>query len=145
MDNLEGVTTVKGCATPARGYWKRLVLLFLFPAALALQTVAQAQTCRLNAGWPAFDYDGKPAQADGSYSKTTVAGSQIETAHYAAESRTMTAADGRLQVRLDCKEYKNLPVEEYAVLLTNLSKTESTGITANFRSCLLYTSPSPRD
>ena len=96
-----------------------------------------AQTCRLNACWPAFDYDGKPAQTDGSYSKTTVAGSQIETAHYTAESRTMTAADGRLQIRLDCKNYKGFPVEEYAVLLTNLSKTEPTGIAGNFRSLKL--------
>ena len=49
----------------------------------------------------------------------------------------MTAADGRLQVRLDCKNYKQLPAEEYAVRLTNLSKTEPTGITGNFRSLKL--------
>ena len=87
--------------------------------------------------WPAFDYDGKPAQTDGSYSRTIVTGSQRETAHYTAESRTMTAADGRMQIRLDGKNYKSFPAEEYAVVLTNLSKTEPTGIVGDFRSLKL--------
>jgi len=133
MNKFKEVITVTTRATPYLGHL-RSNLLFVFLAAQILPAVAQAQTCRLNACWPAFDYDGKPAQADGSYSKATVAGSQIETARYAAESRTMTAADGRLQLRLDCKTYKGYPVEEYAVLLTNLSKTEPTRIAANFRS-----------
>jgi len=91
----------------------------------------------LNGSWPAFDYDAKSAQADGSFTKTTVAGSQIEAAGYASQSRTMAAADGRLQVRLDYQNYKDFPAEEYAVLVTNLSKTEPTGIAANFRSLKL--------
>ena len=49
----------------------------------------------------------------------------------------MTSADGKLQIRLDCKNYKAFPAEEYAVQLTNLSKTEPTGIAANFRSLKL--------
>ena len=116
---------------------KRWLLLSVFLAAQVLSAVAQAQGSRLNACGPAFDYDGKPAQADGSYSKTTVAGSQIDTERYTAESRTMTAADGRLQVRLDGKTYKGFPAEEYAVVVTNLSKTEPTGIASNFRSLKL--------
>ena len=100
----------------------------IFPAA------AQAQGPRLKTCWPAFDYAGKPAQADNSFSRSTVAGSQRDTARATAESRTMTAADGRLQIRLDGKTYKGFPVEEYNVLATNLSKTEPTGIIGNFRS-----------
>ncbi len=119
---------------PLSGPVKRWLLLFVLLVGQGFPAVAQGQTCRLNAIWPAFDYDGKPAQADGSCLKTTVAGSQIETASYAAETRTMTAADGRLQVRLDGKNYKGFPAEEYAVLLTNLSKTQPTKIAANFRS-----------
>ena len=114
-----------------------VLALSVFPAVPVFSTEAQTQTSRLNASWPAFDYGGKPAQADAFYSRTTVAGSQIKTVRYAAESRTMTAADGKLQVRLDGKNYKGFPAEEYAVLLTNLSKTEPTGITANFRSLKL--------
>ena len=106
-------------------------------AAPVFQGSAQGQACRLSACWPAFDYDGKPAQTDGLFSSAVVAGSQAETAHYAAESRTMTAADGKMRVRLDCRSYKEFPAEEYAVLLTNLSKAEPTGVTSNFRSLKL--------
>ena len=106
-------------------------------AAPVFQPDAQEQTCRLNTCWPAFDYDGKPAQTDGSYSRVIVTGSQTETANYTAESRTMTTADGKLQIRLDCKNYKKFPAEEYAVRLINLSNTEPTGVITNFRSLAL--------
>ena len=136
MNRFKNAITVTAYATSSLGQrrWLRLLLLL---AAQVFPTVALGQTGRLNCGWPAFDYDGKPAQEDRSYSKATVAGSQIETARYAVESRTMIAADGRLQVRLDGKNFKGFPVEEYAVWLTNLSKTEPTGIAANFRSLKL--------
>lgn len=104
---------------------RRFVLLFAFLAA----QVACAQIW-----WPAFDYDGK---ADGSCSRTTVAGSQIETVRYTGETRTMTAADGKMQVRLNCRSYKHFPADEYAVQVMNLSKKEPTGITSNFRSLKL--------
>ncbi len=133
MNKFKKAITVTACATASPNHL-RLTLLLVLLTAHVLPTMGLAQTCRLNASWPAFDYDGKPAQADGSCSKATVAGSQIETAGYAAQTRTMTAADGRLQVRLDGRNYKGFPAEEYAVLLTNLSKTEPTGIVANFRS-----------
>ena len=133
MNKFKKAITVTACATASPNHL-RLTLLLVLLTAHVLPTMGLAQTCRLNASWPAFDYDGKPAQADGSCSKATVAGSQIETAGYAAQTRTMTAVDGRLQVRLDGKSYKGFPVEEYAVLVTNLSKTEPTGIVANFRS-----------
>ncbi len=136
MNKFKTRTTVTAGATLFLGP-RRWMLLFILLAAQVLPNVAWAQNCRLNASWPAFDYDGKPAQAGGSTSEATVAGSRIETARYAAESRTMTTADGRLQVRLDGKNYKGFPAEEYAVLLANLSKTESTGIAANFRSLKL--------
>ena len=103
------------------------MLLFVLLVGQVFPAVAQAQIPRLNSCWPAFDYDGKPAQADTSYARTTVAGSQTETARYAAESRTMTAADGRLQVRLDGKTYKGFPAEEYAVLVANLCDCSITG------------------
>lgn len=133
MDSLRRAITATACTTHVPGNLG-FVLLAAVVAAPILATVAWAQTCRLNASWPGFDYDGKPAQTDDSYSKATEAGSRIETARYVAESRTMTAADGRLQVRLDGKNYKGFPAEEYAVSLTNLSKTEPTAIVANFRS-----------
>lgn len=133
MDTFKKVIADTECATLFPGHrWS--MLLFVFLATQVLPAAAQAQNGRLTAGWPAFDYDGKPSQADGSFAKTAVAGSQIETVRYAVESRTMTAADGRLQVRLDGRNFKGFPAEEYAVLLTNLSKTEPTGIVANFRS-----------
>ncbi|MBI5818764.1 MAG: alpha-galactosidase [Verrucomicrobia bacterium] len=137
MNQLKKAMTAIARAIPFPGCSQRWMLLFVFLAAQAVQAAAPAQTSRLNACWPAFDYDGKPSQTDGSFSKTTVAGSQTATARLTAESRTMTAADGKLQVRLDCKTYRNFPAEEYAVLLTNLSRTEPTGIADNFRSLKL--------
>lgn len=98
---------------------------------------ATDQTQPLRACWPAFDYDGKAAGTDAAFSTAMVAGSQTETAHDTGESRTMTAADGRMQVRLDGRSYKEFPAEEYDVWLANLSKTEPTGIASNFRSLKL--------
>ncbi len=83
---------------------------------------------------PAFNYDGKTAETDDSYSTTVAAGSQAKTSKYTAESKLITAADGKLQIRLDCKTYKDFPAREYSVELTNLSKTEPTGIVSDFRS-----------
>lgn len=135
MDRFKRITA---CATPfVGGYLKRYILALVFLAAPAFQTGAQEQAFRTNAFWPACDYDGKTAQEAGLYSKAMVPGSQSATAHYAAESRTMTAADGKLQIRLDCKKYKQYSAEEYAVQLTNLSKAEPTGIASNFRSLAL--------
>ena len=110
MDTFKKVIADTECATLFPGHrWS--MLLFVFLATQVLPAAAQAQNGRLTAGWPAFDYDGRPSQADGSFAKTAVAGSQIETVRYAVESRTMTAADGRLQVRLDGKNYKGFPAE----------------------------------
>ena len=127
------------CPTHFPGYLRRSVLAFAVVAAQALPIVAQTQASRLNTCWPAFDYDGKPAQADGSHSRTTVTGSQPDTARFTAESRTMTTADGKTRIRLDGKKYKNFPAEEYAVALTNLSETEPTGTISDFRSPTRFT------
>lgn len=116
---------------------KRFMLLLTLLAAPVLQAGAQTQARPLRACSPAFSYDGKASQTDASCSRTIAAGSQADTAQYTAESRILTAADGKLQIRLDCKTYKNLPAEEYSVRLTNLSKTEPTGIVNNFRSLSL--------
>ena len=124
-------------ATSAFRHARRWLLWLGFLAAQVLPAGVQAQIPPLNTCWPAFDYDGKPAQTDDSFGKATVAGSLCETASYVGESRTMTAADGRLQVRLDGKKYKAFPVEEYAVQLTNLSTTESTAMIGDFRSLKL--------
>jgi len=94
--------------------------------------------------WSAFDYDGKPAHAEGAYAQAVVAGSRVSTADYAAESRTLTAPDGKLQVRQTCKQYTRYPAQEYAVDVLNLSKTEPTAITRNFRSLkLALNAPEP--
>jgi alpha-galactosidase len=123
------------CATPFfGGQVKRFILLPCFLALPVFLACVSVRADRMTAWWPAFDYDGKPAQADGAFSKAVVPGSRTGTANYTAESRTMTAADGKLQVRQECKSYKRFPAEEYAVQLLNVSKTESTGIAGNFRS-----------
>ncbi|MEN6498370.1 MAG: alpha-galactosidase [Thermoguttaceae bacterium] len=113
---------------------KRFMVLLALLAATLFSARAQAQACHGNPCWPAFNYDGKPSQTDRSYSTAIAAGSQTETAQYTAESKLITAADGKLQIRLDCRRYKSFPAEEYSVQLTNLSKTEPTGIINNFRS-----------
>jgi alpha-galactosidase len=110
-----------------------MAILTLMAAPL-LQASAQPQADSLKTCWPAFNYDGKPSQTDGSYSRVTVAGSQRETAKYTVDSKLMTAADGRLQIRLGCRTYKNFPAEEYSVRVTNLSKTEPTGTINTLRS-----------
>jgi len=121
-------------ATPVPAHLRRMMLFSLLLAAHVIPAIAQAQSPRLDICWPAFDYDGKPAQTDAAYSKAILPGSERETAHHTAESRTMTAPDGKLQIRLDGKNYKDFPAAEYAVSLTNLSKTEPTGIVGGFRS-----------
>lgn len=123
---------------------KQFIVLLTLLAALVLQARAQAQASPLNTCRPAFNYDGKPSQTDDSYATTLAAGSQLETAHYTAESKIITAADGKLQIRLDRRTYKSFPAQEHSVRLTNLSKTEPTGIVNNFRSlCLSVDIPQP--
>ena len=101
------------------------------------ERIATDQTHPLGLCWPALDYDGKAARTEAAFSTAMVAGSQTETAHYTGESRTMTAADGKMQVRLDGRSYKEYPAEEYDVRLANLSQTEPTGIASDFRSLKL--------
>lgn len=107
------------------------MILFAVPVLVADARAQgdQGKLCR-----PAFNYDGKPALAEGSYSESIVPGSQVDTAQYSGASRLLTTADGKLQIRLDFKNYKQFPVEEYSVQLTNLSKTEPTALIENFRS-----------
>jgi alpha-galactosidase len=111
--------------------------ILTLPAIVLAAMTACAPLVVARDGWPALDYDGKPAETSGAFSKATVAGSKTVTARYTAESRTMTAADGRLQIRVDRKEYRNFPAQEYAVRLANLSPSEPTAIAGNFRSLKL--------
>jgi len=111
-----------------------LVVLSL-PFIHACMTVSSGG--RLNAGGPAFNYDGKPAQIEAAYTCAVVPDSRIKTAGYIAASRTLTAPDGKLQIRLDGKTYRQFPAEEYAVRVVNLSQTEPTGVVDDFRSLKL--------
>jgi alpha-galactosidase len=113
---------------------KRLLVSLALLAAPVLQVSAQTQAKHFDANGPAFNYNGKPSQTDASYSRTVVAGSQIETVQYTAESKTVTAADGKMQIRLDCRRYKNFPAEEYSVQVSNRSQTEPTAVIDHFRS-----------
>jgi len=113
---------------------RRFIVLLCSLTMPAFDAHAQSQILPCSVYIPAFDYDGKPSQTDGSYSQTVMAGSQSETAQYTAESKLLTTADGKLQIRLNGRNYKNFPVQEYSVQLTNLSKTESTGVVSDFRS-----------
>jgi alpha-galactosidase len=103
-------------------------------ALFALQGCLLAPTAHQETRWPAFDYEGRASEGDSSFVKATVAGSRIRTANAVAESRTMTAVDGRLQVLQTCKRYRQFPAEEVAVQVLNRSKTEPTGIVSHFRS-----------
>ena len=76
MNKFMKAITVTECATPSPNH-RRLTLLLVLLMVQVLPNVAWAQNCRLNASWPAFDYDGKPAQTDSSWVKTTVAGSRL--------------------------------------------------------------------
>ena len=134
MNEAHTPMSVDSAATCPRHFTTVLVLGLCL---MAQVLPAAAQTPRLNACWPAFNYDGKAAKTDGSFSRETVAGPQDETPHYVAQSRTITAADGKLRIRLDGKTYKDFPAEEYAVLLKNLSSSEPTGIVDDFRSLSL--------
>ncbi len=125
-----------------RSRMKRFMLVFPFLAALVFQACVHVQAHRLKAYSPAFDYDGMPAQTAGSCFTTAEHGSQTRHAHYTAGSRTLTAADGTLQVRLDGKRYRSVPAEEYDVRLTNLSDKKQTGIVSNFRS-LAFSADTP--
>ena len=104
----------KGSVNGNGNIMRRSILLLSLLAVSALEANVQAQSGHLITSWPAFSYDGKPALKDGSFAVTTVAGSQLETSQYRAVSKTMTAADGRLQIRLDSKttrtsRWKNTP------------------------------------
>jgi alpha-galactosidase len=116
---------------------KRFMVLLTLLAASLLQVRAQAEVNHLIANRPAFNYGGRSSQADASYSTTIAVGSPRETAQYSAQSQTITAADGRMQIRLDCRIYKNFPAEECSVQVMNLSRTEPTEIIDNFRSLKL--------
>ncbi len=124
----------------------RLILCLTLLAVPLFEARVQSQTLPLNGSWPAFSYDGKPAAQDGSFAEQLVAGAQHETAQYRAGAKTITAADGKLQIRIDFKIYKDFPVEECSVELTNLSGTEPTGIVSDFRSlCLAVDNPQSAD
>lgn len=116
---------------------KRFALFAVLLSAPVLFVCAQIQVDDLKTVWPAFDYDGKPAPADGAYVKAFVPGSKAKSEQTRTVAKTMTAADGKLQIRLDCKTYRKFPAEEYAVAVTNLSAAEPTAIVDNFRSLSL--------
>ncbi len=113
---------------------KRLIVLLTLLAAPTYQVMAQAQVHQPGTGQPALNYDGKPLPTDGLHSKTA---DKSETTRCVTESKWLTAADGKLQICLDCKQYKNFPVQECTLRLTNLSKTKPTGIVSDFRSLSL--------
>ncbi len=58
--------------------------------------------------------------------------------------KVYTAPDGKLQITVNGRNYKKFPVTEYAVSLTNLSKTEETETISDFQT-LDLTLPIPSD
>lgn len=94
--------------------------------------IAALPASALPIGQPAFDSDGKSAPTD------VVAGSHAETANDCVETKTLMATDGQLEVRWDRKSYRNFPADEYSIRLSNLSNSEPTGLTSNFRSLKLF-------
>ncbi|MDO5554616.1 MAG: alpha-galactosidase [Planctomycetia bacterium] len=79
---------------------------------------------------PSFSYDGHSVDA----SCFTAAPGAESTDDYDAEATSYTAPDGKFQVQILTKKYKQFPAVEYSVVLNNLSGTESTGIVDRFLS-----------
>ncbi|MBQ3387817.1 MAG: alpha-galactosidase [Thermoguttaceae bacterium] len=84
--------------------------------------------------YPAFNelsflYDGVLFSPETFTCSVTPAG---ENSEYTQKNVVYLARDGKLQIRVDYKLYKNYPVFEYTVWLANLSETEETGLVENF-------------
>lgn len=125
------------CPTAGRGLWKRIALLGVCSVVFAFQACLHTRTGALPAPEIAFDYDGKPAPMDGAFVQAEVPDSRSDNRCYVAAAQMLTAPDGRLQIRIDQKAYKRFPAHEFALRLTNLSKTEPTGVVGDFRSLKL--------
>lgn len=80
---------------------------------------------------PSFRYGGKKIQLS-DFKKGKVQTSDHD--QYKAEKSSLITPDGKLKLTIDRKIYKDFPVSEYSIRLTNLSKTESTDLVEDFQS-----------
>ena len=118
--------------SPLRAVWRniRFVLTGLF-----LFTAAAASAADLT-GYPQFNelsftYDGQPFSAETFTCTVTPAGGSGE---FAQMNVVYLSRDEKLRIDVACKLYKNYPVSEYSVRLTNVSENEKTGLIENFQS-----------
>lgn len=79
---------------------------------------------------PAFFYGHKPAELKKFHCDIKKVGTNDR---FDAWRKTYLAPDGKLQIVLNGRSYKNSPVLEYSVSLKNLSQTESTDLISGFR------------
>lgn len=114
---------------------KRLSALFLLTASALISAAANAFAAEdeffLDTPGPSFIYDGKLFAPSG-FTQNVAA--EEKTEQFDAKTTHFVAKDGKLQMTVVCRRYKNYPVLEYSVRLTNLSKTEPTEIVENFQS-----------
>lgn len=96
------------------------VLLFLSSPVFAAESDAAASP--EFSPIPAFSYDGTPVVMD----VKSESGTPQDA--FTPWVKTFTTKDGKLQVRFDGRTYRNFPVTEYTVRLTNLSESEPTGL-----------------
>ena len=102
------------------------LLIFAAAAARAADLTGYPQFNELS-----FTYDGRPFSAETFDCAVTPDGGNDE---FTRMNVAYTSRDGKLRVDVAYKLYKNYPVSEYAVRLTNLSADEPTGLIDDFRS-----------
>ena len=113
-----------------------LGLLFLVVAGMGAAARLDSAEMAGTTSYPAFNelsflYDGVPFSPETFTCSVAPAGGNSE---YTQKNVVYLARDGKLQIRLDYKLYKNYPAFEYTVRLANLSPDEETGLVENFMS-----------
>lgn len=117
-----------------------LFLRNLIPSCFLCFCLIVSGSVKANDYFPSFQYNGTKVQID-SFKKKTV--EKMDLPHLIILKTSFVAPDGKLKLDIDRKIYKNFPVQEYSIRLTNLSKTESSGMVENFKS-LDFNAPSPQ-
>jgi alpha-galactosidase len=115
--------------------WRKAFLNFFGVLCFVLTAIASLQAAGLTA-YPKFNelsflYDGQPFSAETFTCSVTPAGGNDE---FVLIDVVYLSRDGKLQVDVGYKLYKNYPVSEYSVRLTNLSSSDETGLVEDFHS-----------
>ena len=109
-----------------KAFLSLFALLGLAAAAQAAELTAYPKFNELS-----FTYDGRPFSADTFACKVTPGGGDGE---FTQMNVAYLSLDGRLRIDVVYRLYKNYPVSEYSVRLTNVSPDEKTGLVEDFQS-----------